>query len=209
MKMENYANVRVSDYDHKVMCLTHEYDNSNNSEESNYYVAVLGEVYGRHGFKDGTRIHTSATKEVTETVARTYSGSVYELGTKDPDYAKYEEAVMNDVPILEYWSIGNLHEGVYIKGKIRGEGRKFMKKVIAQDGAILTFYDGSKVFVDWLTIDPFQKTYIKAFGLETGMVKGRLFCGLALEPDILNSRWSMAATAVPLTDDMAKLMQVI
>ena len=209
MKMENYAHVRVADEDHKVMCLTHECDNSSNSEESNYYVAVLGQVYGRPGFKDGARIHTSATKEATEKVARMYSGSVYELGVKDPDYAKFEEAVASGVPILEHWSIGNLRDGVYIKGNIRGESETFKKKVVAQDGAILTFHDGSKAFVDWIAIDPFQESYIVGIGLNTGMVKGRLFCGLALEPDILNSNWSMTATAAPLTDELAMIMHVI
>lgn len=209
MKMENYANVRVADENHKLLCLTHECDNSNNSEETNYYVAVVGQVYGRPGFKDGTRIHTSATMEFTEKVARTYSGSMYELGVKHPDYAKFEEAVASGVPVLEHWSIGNLHDGVYINGNIRGERESFNKKVVAQDGAILTFYDGSKAFVDWLTIDSLQESYIFGLGLKTGMVKGRVFCGLAFEPDILNSDWSLTATAIPLTDELAMIMHVI
>lgn len=209
MKMENYANVRVADENHKVLCLTHECDNSNNSEESNYYVAVLGAVYGRPGFKDGAQIHTSATKEATENVARMYSGSVYELGAKDPDYAKFEEAVVSGVPVLEHCSIGNLREGVYIKGNIRGKSETFKKKVVAQDGAILTFYDGSKAFVDWIAIDPFQLSYIQNIGINLGKTKGRKFCGFAFEPDILNSDWSMVATAAPLTDELAMIMHVI
>jgi len=209
MKMENYANVRVFYKGNKIRCLTSEYDNSNNSEGNNYYIAVLGNVYGRPGYKDGELIHTSATKEYTDREVLMWSGSKYELGKKDPDYAKFEEAVASGVPVLEHWSIGNLYEGVYIKGNIRGEGKKLIKKVVAQDGAILTFHDGSKAFVDWLAIDPFQESYIMDIGLEFGFVKGRLFCGIALEPDILNSNWGPVATAAPLTDGLARIMHVI
>lgn len=209
MKMENYANVRVFYEGDKIRCLTSEYDNSNNSEDNDYYIAVLGKVYGRSGCKDGMLIHTSATKEYTESEVLMWSGIKYQLGEKDPDYAKFEEAVASGIPILEHWTIGNLSEGVYIKGNIRGEGKKLIKKVIAQEGAILTFHDGSKAFVDWVAIDPFQESYIMGTGLNTGMVKGRLFCGIALEPDILNSNWGMVAAAAPLTDELARIMHVI
>lgn len=206
MKMDCYANVRVNE-DHIVTCLTTECDNSKNSEETGYYIAVMGKVYGRPDFVDGKLICTSAIKEADEKTIRTYSGSIYELGAKDPDYVKFEEAIASGIPILENWSIGNLYKGVYIKGNIRGNNTPFHKKVVAQEGSILTFHDGSKAFVDWVTIDPFQLKYINGIGHL--FIKGRLFCGIALEPDILNSDWTLVATAVPHTDESAALFGII
>lgn len=193
--LQNFAYVRVSSESNNVMGLTYECDSGAKFRESKDYIAVIGEAYGSLIYKDGKKIQTSAIKR-------------YKLGEKNPDYIKFERAVAEDFPILENWSIGKLSDGIYIKGNIRGESKIFMKKIIAQDGAILTFYDNTKVFVDWVGINPTQKIRIEHFGLNPRVVRGRPFCGIAYEPDIFNSDWSKVAAAVELSDDIARQMRV-
>lgn len=190
--------------------LTIETDNNRNPENSYYYVAILGESYGREGFEDGKLIHTSAIKELTEDgKVVTYSGSVYDLGEKHPDYVAFEKAVNEGLPILKRWSISKLSDGdeVYICGYTEKVPRpNFAKKIIAQEGAVITAFDGTKVFVDWISIGGVQKMRVME-----GSVKGRMFCGLSLQPDISANDWThgIAGGAIGMSVELAKKKGII
>ena len=209
MKIDNYAFVRVRWSDHKATMLTTEKDNSENPEDSQYYVALLGEGYGREGFKDGEHLHTSAIKEYTDDgKVVTYSGSVYELGEKNPGYIAYEKAVAEGVPIIREWAIGTIEgtDALYLQGDIGNPDDDFFRKqIVAQEGPILTTVDGNKVFVDWISINLMQLRHLRSEN-RRGNLKGEKFCCMAFEPDIFANDWkfSRAGGAVTLGEEFAK-----
>ena len=49
---------------------------------------IRGRVYGHPEHYDGKLISTSAVKKVSGRIVTTYSGSIYKLGTIEPDYRK-------------------------------------------------------------------------------------------------------------------------
>lgn len=69
MKLDNWAVVGVSDspYSAPEQCTT----------------VIVGNVYGNPRFSDGEQITSSRLLSITINVAKTFSGSVYELG--DPN----------------------------------------------------------------------------------------------------------------------------
>lgn len=192
MKIDNYAFVRVWCSNQKVARLTTEKDNSENPENSSYYVALLGECYGREGFKDGAHIHTSAIKEVTnDGKAVTFSGSVYELGCKNPGYIAFEKAVSEGLTIVRDWTIGSFkdNDSVYLEGETEfPEYDFFRKKIVAQEGPVITVVDWVKVFVDWISINALQLWHL-ACEKKRGYLKGKNFCFVAFEPDIFANNW--------------------
>ena len=107
------------------LVLPEEYDKSN--------VLIVGKVYGREDFPDGTLVSTSPVVKISESHATTHSGTVYELGEKHPDYVKFINAAKNSIPILKEWKITSGcrpnkffgkqmgYEKIYGKGIIHGE----------------------------------------------------------------------------------------
>lgn len=210
MKIDNYAFVRVRWSDNNVTMLTTEKDNSENPEDSRYYVALLGKSYGREGFEDGQPLHTSAIKEYSEDGNKvvTYSGSVYELGEKNPGYVAYEKAVEKGIPIIREWAIGVIEEteALYLQGDWDNpEDDFFRKQIVAQEGPILTTVDGNKVFVDWISINLIQLRHLRSEN-RRGQLKGDKFYGMAFEPDIFANDWksSRAGGAGMLSVEYAK-----
>lgn len=206
MKIDNYAFVRVWWSNHKVAMLTTEKDNSENPEDSLYYVALLGEGYGREGFKDGEHLHTSAIKEFTDDgKVVTYSGSVYELGNKNPGYIAYERAVAEGLRVIQRWAIGSIGDDgeVYLEGEIgNSDGEYFRKQIVAQDGAVLTVVDGTKVFVDWVYINAIQLRRMRTEN-RRGTLKGEKFCCMAFEPDVFANNWKSAGGTSSLSKEDA------
>lgn len=100
MKIENYAIVRVrSEYGFPRFVDLAVANVNENPEDNGFTLAVVGEVYGKEGYADGERMHTSAIKEFTDDgKVITNSGTIYELGTKHPDYIAFEKAVSEGVP---------------------------------------------------------------------------------------------------------------
>ena len=100
MKIENYAIVRVRcKYGFPRIIDLAVANVNENSEESSLMVAVIGEIYGKEGYADGVRLLTSPIKEFTDDgKVITNSGTIYELGTKHPDYIAFEKTVSEGVP---------------------------------------------------------------------------------------------------------------
>ena len=202
-RVDGYAIVEI--YSGSRRCLTDRKTEKDLTYEYPY-LAIIGTISGR---RSTTQMFTPQIKEITETKAITSSGQVYELGAKNANYAKFEEAVAKGIPVLVNWSIGELTTGVYIKGNIRGKNETFMKRVIDQKGPILYCSGGNKIYVDWLVPNIFQDTYINGIGIKKGYIKGRkVFCGCAFEPEILESNWQFVSAAPKLTNEKAKLYGV-
>ena len=154
-------------------------------------LGVVGKVYNR-GWKDGAVIRTAPITEILEGRVKTRFGVEYELGSKHPDFLAFEEAVKKGIPILRNWALGAIDDGsIYIQGNIgeyEGAQPNFRKKVVSQEGRIVTLYDGSNIFVDWFSTRSSQEfALFKVFGAKEA--SGRPFCGMGFEPYIFSNNW--------------------
>lgn len=98
---------------------------------------------------------TSWVEEMKAGVARTFSGSLYELEEMNEDYREFLTALKNEIPVLTEWNIINYYdEGYMISGKL--DGSFFAGLIIEQKGnyLIVERHKGKKVkiFVDWLSM---------------------------------------------------------
>ena len=171
MHLENWVIFRLSGYTGKViadicgMALPTEL--TPDAFASNYYVA-MGDV-NKHPDPDirpGSTIFTSPIAECSGNQIRTRSGSVYELGTKHPDFVAFAEAA-EKYPVLDNWELGTASmsansddpKRVYIKGTIRGSDDKteITKLIAAQEDTVITCHDGKKYCIDWCAVNCFQK----------------------------------------------------
>lgn len=59
---------------------------------------VQGTIYNSPKFSDGDLISTSLIQKMEDGLIETYSGSVYKLGTPDPNYVEYCNALGYDFP---------------------------------------------------------------------------------------------------------------
>lgn len=189
MKLERYAFVRMKNGGKGVLGVAEESEIGISAEKNKGRIVAVGNVYGREGFNDGSCIRTSVIKEIKDGYAYTYSGSKYKLGEKNHDYAKFEDAIRRGIPILDDWSVVvDKKMDVCVHGTIRETKEPFKGKVISQDGPILTFSDGYRVFVDWIATDGEQLAYI-AFAVKMGIIQGRSFCQIGIEPYLLKEDW--------------------
>ena len=143
------------------------------SEEERY--ALGGNVYGRDGFKDGTSIMTSRIVSTEGKIAKTASGSEYELGNMHPDYAELLEAKKAGIPILNSWSLsGNLRDGYILTGQMGEE--TVMGLVTEQEGNYVVIA-GVKDYVIWrsLDIDPVSEMFMRFSGQYCDLRIGRDF----------------------------------
>ena len=88
MKMENYF---FADSDQRPVL------------DTSGKVRLVGQAYGRDGFEDGTCVCTSHLVGRKEKLARTASGSIYELGNLHADYAEMIEANKAGMTIIFDW----------------------------------------------------------------------------------------------------------
>lgn len=164
MKIENWAIIKTNG-NNETLVLPEDF------EPGKY--RIIGNVFERNGFQDGALVATSTILSYDGVVAKTRSGSVYELGKMDEDYLKFIEAYKKGIKILKSWDVerGFLSGYVFEKGiyenfplqtKISGE-------VISQDlenniCVIETKNGQEKVFVDWLDIGFDTLMYLQLFG---------------------------------------------
>ncbi|MDO4747420.1 MAG: hypothetical protein Q4A70_03750, partial [Candidatus Saccharibacteria bacterium] len=127
---------------------------------------VAGNVYGREGFPDGASISTSAIVEFGDNYVVTRSGSRYELGEYNVDYAELLKVAENKDKVISEWEFtkeqlmnrlpdfnkgydecmnefkeilreGELHEGIMINGKTLN-GKRVYGEIISQRGNYVT-----------------------------------------------------------------------
>ena len=121
-------------------------------------IRLCGKAYGRDGFEDGQAVTTSPIAKIENGRVYTASGSVYELGEKNADYAEMISALNRGTPVLGEWRLEwkdyildaipdfstspdkwktTSHEGYLFSGKDQ-EGKLFYGEVIGQNGNYLT-----------------------------------------------------------------------
>lgn len=134
---------------------------------------IVGYVYGRNGFIDGSLVKTSTLVSYDGIVAKTYSGSSYELGKMNDDYLKFIEAHKKGTKILKDWEVGRGHisgylfeEGIYDefpqKSKIFGE---LISQDLETNSCVIKTKNGEEeVFIDWLDIGFNTLMYLQLFG---------------------------------------------
>ena len=122
---------------------------------------VQGKVYGNSSFRDGDFIRTSSVVEFSMEKIRTYSGSIYELGTPNKDYESFIEAYKSGVPIIKRWRVsldtGIFTGNVFVEGDYdfeSPEGKIISGEVASQDyiNNLITIKGLGDFFVDWTSL---------------------------------------------------------
>lgn len=109
---------------------------------------LIGEVYGLEGFKDGAFVVTSPVTLLTDDTVYTSEGISYKLGEMNPDYKEYLEAIEQNIPIVEDWSIDRMTNLFYFHSQ-DCSGERFSGKIISHEGNKITLRNGKTVFVLW------------------------------------------------------------
>ena len=120
---------------------------------------LVGRVYGREKFPDGSLVSTSPIIKLSETHAMTRSGKVYELGEMNSDYVKFINAVKNNIPVLKDWqlTIGSTPRKFF--GKRMGDENDVLNSIYGDitshdaDKNLYVFNNDMTVFIDWLSLD--------------------------------------------------------
>ena len=121
-------------------------------------ISLCGRVFGREGFDDDKAVMTSTISKIENGKVYTASGSIYELGEMNADYAEMLSALSHKVPVLGEWHLewkDNIldkipdfstspdkwgtasHAGYLFSGKDQ-EGIMFHGEVLGQNGNYLT-----------------------------------------------------------------------
>ena len=136
---------------------------------------IMGNIYGKPGWKAGTFVKTACVLKIENGIAITNGGRKYRLGKMHPDYAMFVNFVNKNKPVLFNYVfatdfICNKDE-VYVSGNIyiNGDISYISGKVEKQDFEKHTItIDGVEYFVNWMSMNeklrkrfnPFAKTHI-------------------------------------------------
>lgn len=177
MKLENWAFVMPKDSKIDTMVLPEDFKKME--------CRLVGEVYGRAGSTDGRAVCTSPVREFDGKIAKTRSGSIYELGTKNKDYQHFIDACKSDeIKVLKNWSVGGGYLSGYVfeGGKYENPCGKFLSGwVISQDIenniCVLDVNNKEqKVFVDWHDMDPMTYLNLSVLGTSSSLNSLLKFC---------------------------------
>ena len=111
---------------------------------------LAGEVYGHPQFTDGEYVTSSKVLKVDDGKVQTYTGSVYELGNKHPDFLEMEEAISKNQPVINQFTLSKRGEKYMIKGRTF-DFQKVKGQIEAQQGNYIVV-DGKKYLVIWRNI---------------------------------------------------------
>ena len=187
MKIENWrlVSLNVNDEIIGLSVINQKY------QEFGSYLAIAGNITGcPEVVRDGAFIRTSQIKQVNleEGYVTTYSGLIYDLGSKHPDYRLYEQAMNNpDKLVLGEWRIikegwdtkllarnmknGEMHEGIVVKQNI------YRHEIV--------FKDDTTAFVDWSRISMSQVLYYMMHPELRQFTKFISFCEIEKQEPVL------------------------
>ena len=119
---------------------------------------LIGEIYGREGFSDGSLISTSRVKDINKEKAMTKSGSIYNLGNEAKSYELFKEALQNNKPVITNWIIGLDGDRNFVLSAnmlVDGEVTYIEDIIIGQDldTHSIDLAKSGNVFVDWPSIN--------------------------------------------------------
>ena len=139
-------------------------------------VRIYGEIYSSSKFCEGEFIETSIVTAYTNGKVYTKSGNEYLLVQENAQYLNFLKATENGIIIVKNWSIENGDiVGVSLDSKIiRG-------RIVAQNirNNVCTLKDGRKLFVDWLSRNPYyvpQNLHYKLLVFGTANCMPDVFC---------------------------------
>ena len=156
-----------------------------------YYLAIVGQLYGR-GWGEGDVIITSEITKIDEKSIVIENGISYKLGEKHSHYKQLLKAVCNQVPIIRQWTIGTIdNKGpLYLTGYIRNSGEiqpDFSGRISKQIETGFIMENGEEVFVDFFSMSEKQEFELYAdYGVRKQKDPENAFCGWGYLPNIEN-----------------------
>lgn len=143
-------------------------------DRKGHRIRLVGSVYGRNGFPDGTAVATSYIAKLLEATATTDSGSVYELGEIHPDYAELLKAEESGQIIIRSWHLRRNSDGSpFMLFGTDNTDSPILGKVIKQNGNYVTLLcidpktkseKEEECFVIWRDFRPEAQFFIQFFG---------------------------------------------
>ena len=143
------------------------------SELTNGDVRLYGNLYGHPDFADGEYVQTAHIVSVSEDRVEASCGTEFQLGNPAQHYKDFIDAYIQGITIIKNWSVVN--------GMLTGtdlNGNPVQGKVVSQNPKtnICVFKDETRVFVDWLSVNPAFKKNVtwdtcSVFGTEKCMLE--------------------------------------
>lgn len=154
--------------------------NSNDKEEIVVPKLLGGNFSGEFclaGFTEsGELLITDNIYKLSSHIITAKDDTKYEILDKHVDYADYENAMKESIPVIAKWEFDKIISNTHIIGICEGE--EINKKIASQDGNFITLEDGTKYFINWSLMSDITKKRLEISYYHTYFKAVEEFCGI-------------------------------